>query len=220
MSQGKPISIVIADDHTIVREGIAALCAAAPELSVTGQCADGESALEMIRALRPDFAILDLNMPKLTGLDVVRRLRDSGCPTRLMVLSICRDEATIGEILRAGADAYLLKDGPSRHLLDAIRYIQDGGVYVTPLLRGAALFTGPRGGQPPDPLGSLSQREYEVFTHLVRGVRPKDIASMLAISPKTVDTYRASLMRKLNVRDLVELVKFAIERNLTTTSSS
>ena len=88
------------------------------------------------------------------------------------------------------------------------------------LLRGAALFAGPRSNQPPDPLRSLSQREYEVFTHLVKGVRPKDIASALAISPKTVDTYRASLMRKLNVRDLVELVKFAIERNLTTTSSS
>lgn len=220
MNPGKPISVVIADDHAIVREGIAALCAASPELTVTGQCSDGESAIEMIRSLKPDFAILDLNMPKLTGLDVVRRLRDSGCATRLMILSICRDEATIGEILRAGADAYLLKDGPARHLLDAIRFIQDGGVYVTPLLRGAALFAGPHSSHPPDPLSSLSQREYEVFSYLVRGVRPKDIASMLAISPKTVDTYRASLMRKLNVRDLVELVKFAIERNLTTTSSS
>ncbi len=220
MNQGKPISVVIADDHTIVREGIAALCATNPELAVIGQCADGETAIDMIRNLKPDFAILDLNMPKLTGLEVVRRLRESGCPTRLMVLSICRDEATVGEILRAGADAYLLKDGPSRHLLDAIRYIQDGGVYVTPLLRGAALFTGPGRSQTADPLNTLSQREYEVFSQLIRGVRPKDIASALAISPKTVDTYRASLMRKLNVRDLVELVKLAIERNLISTSSS
>lgn len=220
MSQENPITVVIADDHTIVREGIAALCASNPELTVVGQCSDGEAAIDLILSLKPDFAILDLNMPKLTGLEVVRRLRETGCPTRLIVLSICRDEATIGEILRAGADAYLLKDGPSRHLLDAIHYIRDGGVYVTPLLRGAALFTDPARGRAPDPLSTLSQREHEVFAHLVRGVRPKDIAALLAISPKTVDTYRASLMRKLNVRDLVELVKFAIERNLTTTSSS
>ena len=124
----------------------------------------------------------------------------------------------MAEVLRAGADAYLLKDGPSRHLLDAIRYIQDGGVYVTPLLRGAAMFTNPAAPPPANPLGTLSPREYEVFTQLVRGVRPKDIARVLEISPKTVDTYRASLMRKLNVHDLVELVKFAIERNLTSTS--
>ncbi|HWQ53349.1 MAG TPA: response regulator transcription factor [Bryobacteraceae bacterium] len=220
MNSETPVSIVIADDHTIVREGIAALCAATPELAVIGQCADGEAAIELIYSLKPDFAILDLHMPKLTGLDVVRRLRDSGCPTRLMILSICRDEATVAEILRAGADAYLLKDGPSRHILDAVRYIQDGGVYLSPLLRGPALFTGPAKTPPPDPLAGLSQREYEVFTHLVKGVRPKDIASKLSISPKTVDTYRASLMRKLNVRDLVELVKFAIERKLTSTSST
>ncbi len=220
MSEGNAITVVIADDHTIVREGIAALCAANPELSVIGQCSDGEAAVDLIRSLQPDFAILDLNMPKLSGLEVVRRLRDSGCPTRLMVLSICRDETTVGEVLRAGADAYLLKEGPSRHLLDAIRYIQDGGVYVSPLLRRPGTFTGADRNQTPDSLATLSQREYEVFSHLVRGVRPKDIAALLAISPKTVDTYRASLMRKLNVRDLVELVKFAIEKNLISTSST
>lgn len=219
MPEETPISIVIADDHTIVREGIAALCAAQPHLRVAGQCSDGEAALEMIRALQPDFAILDLHMPKMTGVEVVRRLRESGSATRLMILSISRDEALVAEALRAGVDAYLLKDGPSRHLLDAIRFIQDGGVYVTPLLRGAALFAVPAKAPPADPLASLSHREYEVFSYLVNGVRPKDIARMLDISPKTVDTYRAGLMRKLNVRDLVELVKFAIENNLTSTSS-
>jgi len=219
MTEGKPISIVIADDHTIVREGIAALCGAYPELTVAGQCADGEAAIELIRRLKPDFAILDLHMPKLTGLEVVRHLRATGCPTRLMVLSISRDETTIGEVLRAGADAYLLKDGPSRHLLDAIHYIQDGGVYITPLLRGVGLFTGGAAKLPAEnPLAGLSQREYEVFSYLVNGKRPKDIARLLEISPKTVDTYRASLMRKLNVHDLVELVKFAIEKKLTSTS--
>ncbi len=211
------LRVVIADDHAMVREGIAALCAAQPGIEVAGQCSDGETALTMIENLRPDFAILDLQMPGLTGLEVVRRVRQTACPTRLMILSISRDETVVAEALRSGADAYLLKDGPSRHLVEAIRFIQEGGVYVTPLLGGAAMFTAP--SKPPgDPLGQLSQREYEVFLHLVNGVRPKDIARLLAISPKTVDTYRANLMRKLNVHDLVELVKFAIERKLVSTS--
>jgi DNA-binding NarL/FixJ family response regulator len=220
MTKPKSISIVLADDHAIVREGIAALCETHPELSVTGQCADGQAAFELIRSAKPDFAILDLNMPKLTGVQVVRKLREDQCPTKLVILSIVRDENTVLEALHAGADAYLLKDGPARHLLDAINYIRDGGVYVSPLLRGARLFTDSAQTHRSDPLVSLSRREYEVFSYLINGLRAKDIADLLAISPKTVDTYRASLMRKLNVHDLVGLVKFAIEHNLTTTSVS
>lgn len=218
MNDTKPITVVIADDHAIVREGVAALCGANAELKVVGQCSDGEAALELIRTLKPDFAILDLHMPKLTGLEVVRRLRENACRTRLMILSISREADMVAEAVRAGADAYLLKDGPSRHLLDAIRFIQDGGVYISPLLGGAAMFASRSQAGAQDPLACLSDREYEVFSHLVNGVRPKDIARMLEISPKTVDTYRASLMRKLNVRDLVELVKFAIEKNLVSSS--
>lgn len=220
MNKDKPISILLADDHAIVREGIAALCETHAEFQVVGQCSDGMAALELIRSLKPDFAVLDLNMPKMTGIQVIRRIRELGLPTRLLVLSIARDENVVMEALHAGADAYLLKDGPARHLLDAISYIRDGGVYVTPLLKGARLFTQAQKPDVRDPLASLSPREYEVFSHLINGLRAKDIADLLAISPKTVDTYRASLMRKLNVHDLVGLVKFAIERNLTSTSVS
>jgi DNA-binding NarL/FixJ family response regulator len=217
MSKAKTPSVVLADDHAIVREGFAAFCESQAGLSVAGQCSDGASALEMIQNLRPDFAILDVNMPKLTGVQVVKRAKDANCLTRLIILSIEKDEHLVVEALQAGADAYLLKDGPGRHLLDAINYIRDGGVYVTPLLRGAKLFTESRAKEREDPLSCLSHRESEVFYHLVNGLRAKDIAELLGISPKTVDTYRASLMRKLNVRDLVGLVKFAIERNLTST---
>lgn len=218
MEETQETTIVLADDHHIVREGFAALCSATPGLRVLGQCSDGEAAIEMILAQKPDFAILDLHMPKLTGIDVIRRLRAGGCAAKLMILSISRDEATVMDALRAGADAYLLKDGPSRHLLDAMSFVKDGGVYVSPLLRGAGLFTKSDGARAEDPLAALSPREMEVFSYLVNGLRAKDIADLLEISPKTVDTYRASLMRKLNVHDLVGLVKFAIERNLTSTS--
>jgi DNA-binding NarL/FixJ family response regulator len=219
MQDSHEITAVLADDHAIVREGIAALCTA-NGIRVLGQCSEGPAALAMIQEFQPDFAILDLHMPGMTGVEVIRHLRTAGCTAKLMILSISREENTVMEALRAGADAYLLKDGPSRHLLDAMGYVRDGGVYVSPLLRGAGLFTRGERQAPQDPLASLSPREMEVFSYLVNGLRAKDIAELLDISPKTVDTYRASLMRKLNVHDLVGLVKFAIERNLTSTSTS
>ena len=210
-------TVVLADDHAIVREGFAALCEV-NGMRVVGQCADGPSAVEMVLATQPDFAILDLHMPGCTGIEVIRKLRAAGCPSKIMILSISREDKPVIEALRAGADAYLLKDGPARHLLEAISYVRDGGQYVSPLLKGAGLFTKPEATAPDDPLATLSPREMEVFSYLVKGMRAKDIAELLHISPKTVDTYRATLMRKLNVHDIVGLVKFAIERNLTGTS--
>ncbi|HTS65758.1 MAG TPA: response regulator transcription factor [Candidatus Acidoferrales bacterium] len=218
MVESQQLTVILADDHNIVREGIAALCAT-NGMKVLGQASDGTGAVDMIQSMQPDFAILDLHMPGFTGVEVIRRLRSQNVRTKLVILSISREETAVMEALRAGADAYLLKDGPSRHLLDAISFVRDGGVYVSPLLRGAGLFTkSDKGGRPEDPLATLSPREMEVFSYLVNGLRAKDIADLLEISPKTVDTYRASLMRKLNVHDLVGLVKFAIERNLTSTS--
>jgi DNA-binding NarL/FixJ family response regulator len=214
MGKERSITVVLADDHAIVREGFAALCAA-NGMQILGQASNGPSAFELIVSVQPDFAILDLHMPGMTGAEVIRRLRSAGSTAKLMILSISREDTTVMDALRAGADAYLLKDGPVRHLLDAIQYVKDGGVYVSPLLR---LF-GRSEGRSDDPMTLLSPRELEVFTQLVNGLRAKDIADRLDISPKTVDTYRASLMRKLNVQDLVGLVKFAIERNLTSTSS-
>ena len=210
----KPISVILADDHLIVREGLAAFCEARPELHIVGQCSDGLAAVEMIKAVQPDFAIIDLHMPKLHGLEVIRKVREASSPCKLVVLSISRDEKMVLEALRAGANGYLLKDGPARHLLDAISYIQDGGVYISPLLRREYLLEAPRKAPAEDPLASLSRREYEVFSFLVDGMRPKDIAKLLDISPKTVDTYRSSLMRKLDIHDVAGLVKFAIKRDL------
>lgn len=214
MDSAPSLSIVLADDHGIVREGIAAFCKSRPDLSILGQASDGEEALAMILAHKPDFAVLDLNMPKLSGLDVVRRVRLAKGTTKLIVLSINRDESVIRDLFRAGADGYILKDGPARHLLDAINYIQDGGQYLTPLLRRESVESKER----KDPLALLSKREYEVFSYLVDGMRPKDIARLLEISPKTVDTYRANIMRKLEVDGIAGLVRFAIQRNLNSNS--
>jgi len=215
MDPAPQLTLILADDHGIVREGVAAFCKARPEVSLIGQCSDGQEALEMILARNPDFAILDLDMPKLSGLQVVRKVREARSRTRLIVLSISRDQSVIGELFRSGADGYVLKDGPSRHIFDAINYVRDGGQYLTPLLKRDALD---KSEAKTDPLAQLSKREYEVFCLLVDGVRPKDIAKSLDISPKTVDTYRANIMRKLDIDSVAGLVRFAIQRNLQSTA--
>jgi DNA-binding NarL/FixJ family response regulator len=150
-------------------------------------------------------------MPKLGGLDVVRRIRQANCPTKLIVLSISRDESLIRELFRSGADGYVLKDGPARHLFDAINYVLDGRQYLTPLLRRDSIEAH---GEKKNPLALLSKREHQVFSFLVDGMRPKDIAKILCISPKTVDTYRANIMRKLEVHGIAGLVRFALQQNL------
>src|ERR1700684_839073 len=213
METTRPLTLVLADDHGILREGVAAFCNSRPDLKILGQSSDGLEAVELILALKPDFAVLDLNMPKAGGLEVIRRVRQAKSETKLVVLSISRDERVIREIFRSGANGYLLKDGPARHLFDAINYIQDGGQYLTPLIRREALDNA---REKKDSLALLSKREYEVFSFLVDGMRPKDIAKMLEISPKTVDTYRANMMRKLEVDGVAGLVRFAIQRNLRT----
>lgn len=213
MNEAGRITIVLADGHSIVREGIAELLRARSELEVVGECSDGFAALELIRSLGPDFAIIDLNMRKLHGIEVIRKVRDTHCATRIIALSMSRDEEILKEAFRSGANGFLLKEDPARHLIDAISYIQDGGQYLTPLIRRSALTEQRREGS--SPLAVLSRREYEVFAFLVDGMRPKDIATVMNISPKTVDTYRSSIMRKLGFHDIVSLVKFAIEKNFT-----
>src|ERR1035438_342013 len=169
MDQGRNTTVVLADDHVIVREGIAVLCAS-HNLRILEQCSDGPAALEAILRLKPDIAILDLQMPGMTGVEVIRRLRGVGCTTKLMILSISCDDDTVMAALRDGVDAYLLKDGPSRPLLDAISFVRDGGIYVSPLLRAAGLFARAKANpSAEDPLALISRREMEVLSYLVNG---------------------------------------------------
>jgi DNA-binding NarL/FixJ family response regulator len=199
----KTYSILLADDLTLVREGLAALCS------------EGSVALRMIESQRPDIAVLDLNLPDLFTLEIVRRVREAKLPTKIVVLSTRRDRKTVVEALRAGVNAFLLKSAPSNQLLEAFEQVLDGGIYVSPQLELNKIFGAGQKPTSEDPLESLSAREYQVFTLLVEGVRAKEIAARLELSPKTVDTYRASLMRKLDIHDVAGLVKFAIQRDLT-----
>ncbi len=216
MPEASVPSIVLAEEMTLLREGLAALSEATGRYSVVAQCDDGAAALELILSRRPDIAVLDLNLPKLFALEAIRKLRLAGSTTRLVVTSLRRDRKTVLEVLRSGASAYVLKSGPARHLLEAYQQVLDGGIYVSPLLELDKIFVARKKPDPEDPLGTLSAREYQVFTLLIDGIRAKEIAARLDLSPKTVDTYRASLMRKLDIHDVAGLVKFAINRNLTT----
>jgi DNA-binding NarL/FixJ family response regulator len=210
----KTYSILLADDMTLVREGLAALCQSQPHLRVVGQCAEGAQALRIIEAEKPDIAVLDMGLTDLFALEIVRRVREQKLPTKIVVLSMRKDRKTVVEALRAGVNAFLLKSGPSNQLLEAFEQILDGGIYVSPILELDKIFNSSHKAGPEDPLESLSAREYQVFSLLVEGVRAKEIAARLELSPKTVDTYRASLMRKLDIHDVAGLVKFAIQRDL------
>jgi DNA-binding NarL/FixJ family response regulator len=135
-------------------------------------------------------------------------------PTKIVVLSVRKDRKTVLEVLRGGAQALLLKSSTSQHLADCLIQVYEGGVYVSPEINLQQIFAPDRNATA-DPLETLSSREYQVFSLLIEGVRAKEIAASLKLSPKTIDTYRASLMRKLNIHDVAGLVKFAIQKRLT-----
>jgi len=200
------ISLIIADDHGVVRQGIVACSRTRPGYRIAGECRDGASALAMILDLAPDVAILDLSIPGLGALEVVRRAVHAGARTRIVILSLSRDESVVDEVFRSGAVGYVLKDGPADHVFDAIGTVLPGRHYLSPVLRRQESVPAS------DPLSALSPREHEVFALLVDGKRPRDVARLLDISPKTVDTYRASIMRKLGVDGIAGLVRLAVHR--------
>jgi DNA-binding NarL/FixJ family response regulator len=151
----------------------------------------------------------------LFTLEIVKRVHAAKLKTKILVLSTRRDRKTVVEALRCGVAGFLLKSAPSSQMLEAFEQVLDGSVYVSPQLELSKIFTSNSKNSPEDPIDGLSAREYQVFSFLVEGVRAKEIAARLELSPKTVDTYRASLMRKLDIHDVAGLVKFAIQRDLT-----
>jgi DNA-binding NarL/FixJ family response regulator len=215
MEERKLTSILLADDLALVRDGIARLCESSGLFSVIAQCGDGGTALQLILDRRPDVAILDLNIPRLFSLEIVRKLRELQLPVKVLLLSSRSDRKLVLEALRIGVNGFLLKTGSLQNLEDALRQIMSGGIYVSPELELEKIFVSSKRSDHGDPLEGLSSREYQVFTLLIDGIRAKEIAARLDLSPKTVDTYRASLMRKLDIHDIAGLVKFAIQRDLT-----
>ena len=206
--------ILLADELTLVREGLAALCNSITGFHVIAQAGSSAMALAEIERLEPTLALLDLGLSDLAATEVIRRVRDKGLNTRCAVLSTRKDRKTVLEVLRAGACGFLLKTSSPQQMAEALGQFTQGGIYVSPQIEVMSLFEGNGRNQGADPIESLSSREFQVFSLLVEGVRAKEIAARLSLSPKTVDTYRSSLMRKLDIHDVAGLVKFAIKRDL------
>jgi DNA-binding NarL/FixJ family response regulator len=213
----EPIRVLVADDHTVVREGIRHVLEREPGFHVVAEAANGTDALALAEQHRPDVAVLDISMPGESGLLVAARIRQALPETRVLILSMYDNTEYVLEAVRAGAHGYLLKDSAAAELQRAVRAVQGGEAFFSPpiarrlsdAVRGE-LDRERRAGD----LGSLTAREREVLQGIARGGTNKEIAAGLGISHRTVETHRESLMRKLRIRTVAGLTKFALEMGL------
>lgn len=209
------ISIVIADDHGIVREGIRRLLESEANFEVCSEASDGREVLEQVAVHRPDIVVLDITMPRLGGLETLERLRADHKATKVILLSVHSDPPFIQSAISLGADGYVLKNGRADEILTAIREVMNGGSYFSPAVAREIVLQLRSGNAPAeDPFALLSGREREVLHRIADGLSAKEVAVELSISTKTVEAHRTSLMRKLGVRKATELVRYAVKYGL------
>ncbi len=211
-------TIVLADDHPIVREGLRRLLNTQPQFTIIGEAENGRSALELIERLQPDIAFVDLMMPDLNGLEVTRRGLRASPTTRVLLLSMYSDEPHVLEALRAGVMAYLLKGVGAETLLFGVHEVLAGRRYLSPPLSDRAVevyasLAGATDG-PTDAYALLTAREREVLELLARGASYAEIAEKLTISPRTAETHRTNIMRKLDLKTSADITLYAVERGL------
>jgi DNA-binding NarL/FixJ family response regulator len=213
------IRVVIADDHTIVREGLKQLLLAASDLEVAGEARDGNEVLERVRGSDFDVLLLDMSMPGRSGMELIRQVKSEKPKLRVLVLSMHAEHQYAVRAIKAGASGYLTKDSASRELVSAIRKVAGGGAFISAEVAEAlALGAMPQAEGPPH--ASLSDREYQVFRLLVSGKSVSDIAAELNLSAKTVSTHKARLMEKMALSNQAELIRYAIKHRLVDDSSA
>jgi DNA-binding NarL/FixJ family response regulator len=211
----KPTRVLLADDHTMVRQGLVAILKSEPEFEVVGEASDGNEAVERAVALRPDVVVLDVAMPRLGGLEAARRIRKAVPETRILVLTMHEEEEYVLRMVRAGAAGYLVKDGAAAELVQALRALKANKGYFAPqAARTLAAAYQENRPVPEDPYARLTDREREVFHLLIEGHTNARAAEILCISPKTVDNHRTHIMEKLGVHSTAELLRFAAKHNL------
>lgn len=212
------IRIVIADDHAVLRSGLKAMLNYSPQFEVVGEAANGLEALKLLEELRPDVLILDLSMPGMGGAECIKEIRYRGLPCRVLVLTMYDDEAYIKEVMRAGADGYMLKKSADTELMEGIVKVHAGKKYLNESLSekllDSLLRTPEEGPDRRDPYVLLSAREREVLRFLAQGYTNSEIGAALSLSTKTIDTYRSRIMHKLNVHRKSELVNYAVQYKL------
>lgn len=208
------LRVFLADDHVVVREGLRALINAQPDMEVTGEAADGREACERVPQLLPDVVVLDVSMPELSGAEAAVRLKGECPQVKLLALTVHEDKGYLRQLLEAGAAGYVLKRAAAEELIRAIRAVAAGGVYLDPALAGKVVggFVRKPSGKAPQGEDKLSDREAEVVRLIAAGHSNKEIAVQLELSVKTVETYKARSLEKLELRSRADLVRYALRR--------
>jgi DNA-binding NarL/FixJ family response regulator len=219
MNSGRRITIVLADDHQIVRQGLSALIGTHSDLRVVGETGDGLAAVELVEKLHPDILVADIQMPGLIGLEVVRQLQQRSPQTRVVIFSMYATDTYVIEAFRVGAWGYLLKGSDSSELIEAIRAVKAGRRYhcsAIPARLHQALTddTGATTRAPTDPYDTLTTREREVFQLISEGLSNKEVGERLFISSRTVEIHRANALRKLGLRTHSDMIRYAMSRGL------
>ena len=205
--------IVVADDHTIVREGLKQILAAAGDFDIVGEARDGHEALKAVRELEFDVLVLDMSMPGKSGIELIKQVRAEKPKLRILVLSMHEEHQYAVRAIRAGAAGYLTKEGASAQLVSAIRKVAGGGAYISAAVaEQLALGAMPDAKGPPH--SALSDREFQIFRMIAEGRSVSDIAERLNLSVKTVSTHKANLLQKMNMTTTGELIRYAIANKL------
>ena len=214
------IRIFLADDHTSVRDGLRSLLEEQRDFEVAGEAANGREAVNKVRKLQPDIIIMDITMPELNGLEAARHISKAGLDTKVIILSMHSSTSHVLDALRAGVRGYLLKASAGANVVEAVWSVYSGRRYLSPevvdkVIEHTLLQQSEHIDRAADPLERLSPREREVLQLVVEGKSSAEIAQIIHLSPKTVETYRGNLMKKLEIKNLPELVKFAVRHGLT-----
>jgi DNA-binding NarL/FixJ family response regulator len=211
------IRVLVADDHAIVREGLGIMLGNQPDMEVVGLATNGREAIRMVDQYQPDVAVMDISMPELNGIEAIQQMLPSHPRMKVIVLSIHETKPYVYRALKAGAKGYLIKETAGLEVVDAVRAVYRGERYlsqrISDLLTDVS-FRKLEGSKEVSPLEQLSPREREILQLVAEGKTSQEIAEIISISPKSVDTYRSRLMHKIGVEDVAGLVKFAIQHGV------
>ena len=208
----RPIRVLLADDHGVVRQGFRMILSQQPDIQVVGECGTGNEAVDLATRLSPDVIVLDIAMPGMNGVEAARQIRQNAPQCHILVLSMHSDPAYVRETLRVGAKGYLLKDSIDRDLLTAVRAVARGEGFLSPAVSATVLADYQK--HVTDPLDLITPRERQLLQMLAEGKTSKDIAVELKISVYTVDAHRSRIMKKLQLRSIGDLVRFALQKGI------
>jgi DNA-binding NarL/FixJ family response regulator len=211
--------IVIAEDHTILREGLRALLSSSPDLEIVGEARDGQEAVRSVEKVKPHMILMDLSMPRMNGMDAIREIKKKSPETKILILTVHKTDEYIQAALEAGANGYVLKDSSHTELSLAIQNVLDGRYFISPEISGKIIGAYLQGKKPIRPTTSwdtLTQREKGILKLIAEGYKNKEIADFLCISVKTVEKHRANLMQKLDLHNISDLTALAMEKGLIT----